>query len=328
MTHTFVVSDEAVNLYGFRVLTKGINLDQFKLNPIMLYMHNRSAYQPTGDEVIGRWENIRIEGTKLLADAVFDESSTLGKKIAEKVKGGFIRMASIGIRKREISDAKEHLLPGQTRPTVTKSDLDEISIVDIGGNNNALKLYGNNGEDIELEELNFKSTPNMSELKSVNIALGLSPDAAEAETLVAIATMKTDKEKAETKLSSLETAQEQAHKVEADALLLKATKLGLIDDTMVPVYETLFAKDHVNTKQALETLLATKPSGPGSKVELNSFMKGIGADGSQKDLADEKLSFDYLQKHDSVKLKHIKENEPDTFKQMVQDYNSGIRYKQ
>lgn len=326
MTHTFVVSDEAINLYGFRVLTKGINLEQFKRNPIMLYMHNRSAYQPTGDEVIGRWENIRVEGTKLLADAVFDESSALGKKIADKVRGGFIRMASIGIRKKEISEAKEYLLSGQTRPTVTKSDLDEISIVDMGGNNNALKLYGNNGEEVELQKLNFKSTPDMSELKSVNIALGLKADAPEAETLVAIATMKTDKENAETKLGNFETAQKAANKTEADALMAKATKLGLIDETMVPAYESLFAKDHASTKQAVETLLATKRGANGSKEQLGSFMKGIGTDGSQTNLGDEKLTFDYLQKYDVVKLKHIKENEPETYKQITQDFANGVRY--
>ncbi len=326
MTHTFVVSDEAVNLYGFRVLTKGINLEQFKRNPIMLYMHNRSAYQPTGDEVIGRWENIRVEGTKLLADAVFDESSELGKKIADKVRGGFIRMASIGIRKKEISEAKEYLLAGQTRPTVTKSDLDEISIVDMGGNNNALKLYGNKGEEIELQELNFKSKPDMSELKSVNIALGLKADAPEVETLGAIATMKSDKNTAETKLSNFETAQKEANKTEADALMAKATKLGLIDKAMVPAYEALFAKDHSNTKQAVETLLATKKDAGGTNQQLGAFMKGIGADGSSATLGDEKLSFDYLQKHDVAKLKHIKENEPETYKKIAKDFADGVRY--
>ena len=325
MKHTFVVSDESINQYGFRVLTAGIELEQFKKNPIMLYMHNRKAYNPTGDEVIGRWENLRVEGSKLLADAVFDESEALGKKIADKVRGGFIKMASIGIRKKEISESKEHLLAGQTRPTVTKSVLDEISIVDMGGNNNALKLYADNGDDLELTELNFKPIPDMSELKSVAIALGLKSEATEAEVLVAVATLKSDKETAETKLGNFETAQKVANKTEADALLGKASKLGLIDATMVPAYETLFAKDHANTKQAVETLLATKEDTGSKKEELGNFMKGIGGK-TTTTLEDAKLTFDYLQRFDSVKLKSIKESEPETYTQLAKDYAKGVRY--
>lgn len=326
MAHTFVVSDEQINLYGFRVITAGIDTTQFKRNPIMLYMHNRSAYQPTGDEVIGRWENVRVEGTKLLADAVFDESSALGKKIADKVRGGFIRMASIGIRKKEISEDKKHLLAGQTRPTVTKSVLDEISIVDMGGNNNALKLYGNNGELEELEELNIKPHLDMSELKSVNIALGLDADAPEAETLVAIATIKSDKENAQAKLSALETAQKEANDTEAAQLLAKAKELGLVDDAMKATYEALFAKDHSNTKQALERLMQTKQNNTGKQAQLGAFLNGIGGEGGA--LSEEKMCFDYLQKHDTAKLKHIKENEPETYSKMASDYANGKRYNQ
>lgn len=53
--HTFVVSDESPNSYGFVVLTEGIDTAQFERNPVMLYMHERSR-------VVGRWENIRKRG--------------------------------------------------------------------------------------------------------------------------------------------------------------------------------------------------------------------------------------------------------------------------
>lgn len=39
---TFVLSDESVNSYGFRVLTDGIALDNFKKNPVMLWNHTRT----------------------------------------------------------------------------------------------------------------------------------------------------------------------------------------------------------------------------------------------------------------------------------------------
>ena len=68
---TFIVSDESVNSYGMIILTAGIDTSRFEQNPVMLYMHERAT-------IVGRWENIRKENDKLLADAVFDDSTPLG----------------------------------------------------------------------------------------------------------------------------------------------------------------------------------------------------------------------------------------------------------
>lgn len=135
-THTFLVSDESDNSHGFKVLTEGIDATQFEKNPIMLYMHER----PT---IIGRWENLKKEDGKLYADAVFDIESEKGKEIARQVEKDFLRGASIGITYQ-----KEDLKNG----VLEKCRLFEISIVDIGSNPNALKLY----DDIETVELYFK----------------------------------------------------------------------------------------------------------------------------------------------------------------------------
>ena len=125
--HTFLISDESDNSHGFKVLTEGIDTTQFEKNPIMLYMHER----PT---IIGRWENLKKEDGKLYADAVFDTESEKGKEIARQVEKDFLRGASIGITYQ-----KEDLKNG----VLEKCRLFEISIVDIGSNPNALKLYDN-----------------------------------------------------------------------------------------------------------------------------------------------------------------------------------------
>lgn len=139
---TFVLSDEAVNSYGFIVKTNGIDLERFKKNPVMLYQHERE------NGVIGRWENIRIEGVQLLADAVFDENDPIGAKVKSKVEGGFMRSVSIGI-----SEAVEETINGIK--TVKSCILDEVSIVDIPSNQNAVKLRKNGGKfAIPLQELN------------------------------------------------------------------------------------------------------------------------------------------------------------------------------
>lgn len=45
------------------MLTSGADLSVFKNNPVMLLNHD------DWDLPIGRWENIRVEGTQILADA-------------------------------------------------------------------------------------------------------------------------------------------------------------------------------------------------------------------------------------------------------------------
>ena len=129
---TFVLSDESVNSYGFVVLTSGIDTTTFERNPVMLYMHNRDG------NVIGRWENIRKDGSRLLGDAVFDDSTELAATVKKQVKNGFLRCVSIGI---------EEIATGELNgvQTVTKCRLIEVSIVDIPSNSNAVKLYRRSG---------------------------------------------------------------------------------------------------------------------------------------------------------------------------------------
>ena len=148
---TFVLSDESVNCYGFRVLTDGISLEAFKENPVMLWNHTRS-WNDREDTIlpIGRWENLRAEGGKLLGDACFDMEDPFAAKIANKVEKGFIRGCSIGIEILERSESSEHVVNGQTRATVKRCKLNEVSITDIPANANAVSLYDANGNIIEL----------------------------------------------------------------------------------------------------------------------------------------------------------------------------------
>lgn len=129
---TFIVSDESLNSYGMVIKTAGIDFTGFARNPVMYYMHDRT----TG--VIGRWENIRIDGSKLLMDAVFDDSSDLSRRIRQQVEQGFLRCASIGISDPSVKDE-------DGVQTIVSCRLREVSIVDIPANSNAVKLYNQKG---------------------------------------------------------------------------------------------------------------------------------------------------------------------------------------
>ncbi|MGM9818860.1 MAG: HK97 family phage prohead protease [Paludibacteraceae bacterium] len=148
MAKEVVISTSGLNCYGSRVLTSGIDLTQYQKNPVLLWMHRRSFNGK--DMPIGRMENLRIDGDRLIGTPVFDENDEFAKQIAGKWENGFLRMASAGIEIVETSDAPEYLLQGQTRATITRCKLEEVSIVDIGGNDDALQLYANDGKLMRL----------------------------------------------------------------------------------------------------------------------------------------------------------------------------------
>lgn len=168
---TFVVSDESVNSYGMVTLTAGIDTSRFEQNPVMFYMHERAT-------IVGRWKNIRKEDDKLLADAVFDDTTPIGKQVKDQVEKGFLRAASIGI---EIVERKT--IKGVD--TVTKCILNEISIVDVPANENALKLYRRNGRNV------LRLVENVTDLRSAIIdVLGLESDVTDSEILAEIRALK------------------------------------------------------------------------------------------------------------------------------------------
>ncbi|NJM14020.1 MAG: hypothetical protein HC896_00305 [Bacteroidales bacterium] len=189
--YPFVISDEnVVNSYGFRVLTAGIDLAQYERNPLVIWMHRRATEAEDKDSLpIGLAYNLKKENGKLIAEVEFDGNDEFAQKIEGKVKTKHIRMASPGLTPIEWSKTKTDLLPGQTAATLAKSKLVEISIVDIGSNDNALMLYDGNGNTLQLSaganngiiplaNDNQKDTKDskMEFQKQVAVLLGLDPN--------------------------------------------------------------------------------------------------------------------------------------------------------
>lgn len=185
-----VISNSRVNSYGSRVLTEGIDLTQYKRNPILLWMHNR-PWRGTKDEVLplGRVEDIIVDGDNLLGTVVFDETDEFSRSIKAKWDAGTLKMVSPGLDVVEMSDSAEYILPGQRRATVTKSKLVEVSIVDLGANDDALALY-KDGKIINLSEGNEHFIPELvcnlnidNNMKTIALKLGLPEVATEQEIL-------------------------------------------------------------------------------------------------------------------------------------------------
>lgn len=153
-SRTVVISTQALNRRGFRVITSGIDLAQFKKNPIVLYMHFR-PYRGTEDEIraIGQVENVRVEDSNLKGELKFSQTYAYAKEIEQMWDEGILQMVSAGLTPVEWSDDPAMLLPGQTRYTLSKSKLDEVSVADIGCNDESLAIKNTeNGEMVLLKE--------------------------------------------------------------------------------------------------------------------------------------------------------------------------------
>ena len=225
-----VISNSKLNSYGFRVLTEGIDTTQYARNPILLWMHNR-PFRGTTDEVlpIGRIENLRIDGDNLIGTPIFDEQDEFAQRIAAKWDAGILKMASAGLEVVELSDDPSMLVQGQRRSTVTKSKLTEVSIVDIGANDDALALYKDGktitlsaGDSQELDFMNINTNPKTkAQMKKIALQLGLPENATEQEIAAAIAQLQKDasetvqlrKNAEQAAVKAIETAVEEAIKL-------------------------------------------------------------------------------------------------------------------
>lgn len=181
----FCVTDESVNVYGYRCLTNGFLLDEYRKNPIGFHMHNRDG------GVLVKWDDFRIQDKKVYAKPIINLSHPDGEKTVNEIENGFLNAASVGkITVLEASDDADLMLSGQEKPTVTKWFPREISLVDIPGNYNALaNLYDKDNHELNLSDLkNFTIKNTMSNtLDAVKILAALNlKDGDETEVVTAI----------------------------------------------------------------------------------------------------------------------------------------------
>ena len=226
------ITNSSVNSYGTRVLTNGLDISQYERNPVLLYMHERGT-------VIGYMKDLRLEGDELTGEPVFDEASELSQRCKKQWEFGSLRMVSIGIDIIETSESPEHILQGQSRPTITKSKLDEVSVVDIGANDDAIVLK-KDGRRLINENINevlhlMKPNNNQQKLKEMKLneialLLGLPETADETkvkETISSMMELRSDLEASTKEVETL-SAQIATLKEEKEAMEL-AGITGAVD---------------------------------------------------------------------------------------------------
>lgn len=189
------ISNDSLNSYGFRVLTSGLDVAQYNRNPVLLYMHERG-------NVVGYVKDLKVENNEVTGELMFDCASELSQRCKKQFEFGSLRMVSAGLDILETSEDASVLVQGQTRPTITKSKLFEVSVADVGANDDALVLHkdgkritlGRDGDcPLPLLNINKQKTEEMDN-KTIALNLGLPETATEVEISAKIAELNAVKE--------------------------------------------------------------------------------------------------------------------------------------
>lgn len=227
--HTFILCDgNRVNSYGFRTDLAGLDLERFKSNPVMLYAHDSS-------DVIGKWENIRVEDNQLKADAVFDTDDEQGKRIAGKVERGFLKGCSMGIHVKELHEV-------DNVPVATRSELMEASVCPIPSDAGAVRLYDENRKELTFEEVRLQFN---NQLKPIEMNKNEETN---------VQTPAADPKDAE--IASLKAQLAESKKREVDSFLTAAVQSGKITTEE----KEGFAKLAVNDFETVQSLINSRPA--------------------------------------------------------------------
>jgi len=130
----FRLTNLQVDRHGEVVIPDGVDLTNFKNNPIVLFGHGFETSVP-----IGKFKPNSFEVTKKYVDGdiIFDDKGLdpFAAMIGDKVRNGFLNMGSIGFVPKTISN--DPILPKQTGVTIKEWEPYEFSVVPIPSNTGA-----------------------------------------------------------------------------------------------------------------------------------------------------------------------------------------------
>ena len=272
------ISNESLNSYGTRVLTSGMDVEQYNRNPVLLYMHERG-------QVIGYVKDLKVEGEEVTGELMFDEATELSRRCKKQWDFGSLKMVSVGIDILELSDDPKLLVQGQTSPTISRSKLFEVSLIDIGANDDAIVLQ-RDGKRIELgkdaaKELpllhsnNNNQKPKQMDQEKLALELGLPKDADEATITAKLANLKSAGAEADTLRQERDTLR--AARIESIVNAAIAEKK--IGEDKKQQFLDLGKK--VGADELKQTFDAMSPH-----VKLSSLVTGGGAPAEYKKLSD------------------------------------------
>lgn len=309
-----LVSDESLNSYNIRVLTKGGRLERFEKNPIMLFNHLRAVDGKTDSILpIGTWKDLAVEDTEISAEPVFDLKDDYAAKIAGKFKRKVIKAASIGIKVLKVVRDGEDAA-GRPIYLITDWVLMEISLVDIPSNENAVVIYGEDEEPIELAAAvaqfaaQTKTSTKFSMKKDFDpTTVGLAADATAADITAKFNAVTGENATLKAKVSELEEKEITRLKADDEALVDAAIADRRISKGDRTHYLSLMSLDREATSAIIKNL---QPAVKLSSVPNTGGGKGTG-DGKFNG-----MTYLELAEKDEATLKRLKEEEPEVYQEL------------
>ncbi|WP_165027053.1 hypothetical protein [Dysgonomonas sp. ZJ279] len=332
LEYDFIITDESVNRYKWRLLVAGIDLSGFIKNPVCCVQHAMDMIP------VGKWKNIRVEGQELKGTVEFDPNDPDAVKLFWKYKDGFMNAVSLHVLPIEVSSNTKLLLPDQKYPTLIKSELLEISIVTVPGQKNAVKLSTPEGTEYKLnlltqnkemaqektveeiqKELDDQRKLTAENLVDRHVDRGVVEDGEVASlkklAFVDYTEVKTMLEARKTPSPSSET---NSAEVNADALIKLHFDRAAITEAEKSIYRPAAILDYDGTKKVLE--MKTGKDG------VQSFVVGLSnGNNNSGGNADERANwtyYDYFRK-DQHALSMMEKNEPDKFKKLEADFQAS-----
>ncbi|NLL27246.1 MAG: hypothetical protein GX259_00450 [Bacteroidales bacterium] len=288
----FVICDNTLNRKRWRLLVEGIDFEGFLKNPVCVVQHD------TWSIPVGKWKNLRVENSQFKGTVEFDKTDEQAVKLYWKYVDGYMNAVSLNILPKEESNAD--LVAGQIYPTISKSELLEISLVTVPGQKNAVKLSNVDGGDYTLSLI--------SKTKNMN------PE---------------DKEKKENQSQQLQSQEQEIERLKSelaeqkklniDNLIESHKNRGVVADNEVESLKKLATNDYDTVKQMLEGREVKQNEN--SSKELSAQMAQFVKNNEQK-AADERANWTYLDfyKKDPEALSLMQKNEPEKYAKLEKDF--------
>lgn len=320
----FVFNDETKkNSHGFYLVNAGGRFERFNENPVMLNNHDLA-------QLIGKWLDLKTEGSLLTAEPEFDEGDPDALKVKGKVERGYLRGASPGIiilaaEWRENPATKEQDI------YVTDWELFEASTVSVPSNAGALtfRIYDDNHqlvkdadvkghvENIIRLGISSKELKNITQHVDMNkeikltvealLALGIQETADAAAVNAAIIALKVKADNAEKRANELTEKAEADRKKAAEEMVMLAIQDGRITADKKEAFVRLALADPETTKATLDAIPA--------KQSLATRITGFSGTSA---IPDDRKNWTLLQwmKNDMPGLKRLQIEDPAAYEEI------------
>lgn len=149
----FIISSDRRDSYGTRFDPKGMDLSQYRKNPIVLYRHMRDGgvyTLPIGNGIPESAFVDRDNRVHMRARFTSEETFPFGYQVYKLIRDGFLHMSSIGAQVLEDEIMEED--SGEQTMLFTSWRLFEFSVVPIGANDDALVVSRDLEEHADLSQ--------------------------------------------------------------------------------------------------------------------------------------------------------------------------------